>query len=330
MKVAAIGQATHAKARFALPFVGAAVCLAGCSTMPAVPAAPQDVRIAGSRVFPESITADRQGNLYVGSLHGTVYRALPGAAIAEPWVEANSENGLLSLFGVLADDAGGLLWTCSNPNAFAADSPADAVSSLVAFELDSGAFVASYPFPEGPAACNDIAIAADRTVFVTETAGGRIFLLTPGGIELELFADGEDLVGVDGIAFGADGAMFINNVRANLVQRVDRNPGGDYAGLTTLDLSQPVRGPDGLRPIGGNRFLQAEGSGGRVALITIDGDSATVEPLRSGLESSPGVTHVGRIGYATEGKIGYLVDPQLEGQDPGEFIIRAFPLPEGL
>jgi hypothetical protein len=92
-------------------------------------------------------------------------------------------------------------------------------------------------------------------------------------------------------------------------------------------LSQPVNGPDALRPVGGNRFLQAEGPGNRVTYVDIEGDRATITPVRTGLDSSPGVTHVGAVGYATEGKIGYLFDPALRDKDPGPFIIRAFRLP---
>ena len=110
------------------------------------------------------------------------------------------------------------------------------------------------------------------------------------------------------------------------MQRVDRS-GGAYAGLATLTLSEPVNGPDALRPVTGNRFLQAEGPGNRVTYVDIEGDRATIVPVRTGLDSSPGVTHVGRIGYATEGKINYLFDPALLDKDPGPFIIRAFPLP---
>ncbi len=307
---------------------GAAV-LAGCDAKktPAAQTEPEDILIAGSRVFPESITSDSAGNLYVGSLSGVIYRAQAGADAAEPWIMPNEGNGLLSLFGVLADETHGLLWVCSNPNPFAGGS---AGSSFIAFELASGAFHATYPFPEGPAACNDAAVASDGEVFVTETAGGRVFRLAPGASDLELFAVGDELVGVDGIAFAGDGVMYVNNVRANLLQRVERDRSGAYVGLTDLTLSEPVSGPDGLRPVGGDQFLQAEGSGGRVALITIDGDSASVTPLRTGLASSPGVTRVGSVGYATEGKIGYLIDPALKDQDPGDFYIRAFTIPEGL
>lgn len=305
----------------------AAALLSACVSTPS--AEVQDIRIAGERVFPESITADAAGNIYVGSLGGIIYRAAAGSTVAVPWVKPNQENGLRSLFGVLADERHGLLWTCSNPNSFGPPDPS-AGSSVVAFDLSSGTHRANYPFPAGPAACNDMAVAADGTLYVTDTAQGRIFRLDEGANSLELFAQGEDLVGVDGIAFAADGAMYVNNVRANLVQRVNRDGSGAYAGLTDLTLSLPVSGPDGLRPVGGSKFLQAEGSGGRVALVEVSGDSATVAPIRTGLDSSPGVTRVGSVGYATEGKIGYLVDPALQGQDPGNFYIRAFALPEGL
>src|SRR5688572_2435814 len=113
-----------------------ASALLGCAT---VPVGPQiaDIRINGSRVHPESITADAAGNLYVGSIGGTVYRAAAGSATAEPWIVPSDANGLTSLFGVLADDARGLLWVCNNP-AFGAPPPPGARSSLRAFGLTTG------------------------------------------------------------------------------------------------------------------------------------------------------------------------------------------------
>jgi hypothetical protein len=304
----------------------AAVLAAGCASVPAA-SAPADIAIQGSRVHPESITSDAAGNIYVGSIGGTIYRAMAGSETAEPWIVPSAANGLTSLFGVLADDARGLLWVCNNPP-FGAPPPPGSKSGLKAFDLATGTLSAVYDFPgEGPFACNDIAVARDGTTFATDTAGGRIFALAPNANEQILFAADPDLVGVDGIAFAGDGAMYINNVRRHTLQRVNRNAEGGYAGLTTLTLSEPVNGPDALRPLGGNRFLQAEGPGNRVTYVDIEGDRATITPVKTGLKSSPGVTHVGRTGYATEGKIGYLFDPALRGKDPGVFMIRAFPLP---
>ena len=303
----------------------AAVMLAACATATGAQQ-PADIPIEGERVHPESITADAAGNLYVGSVPGTVYRVVAGSATAEPWIVPDAANGLTSLFGVLADDGRGLLWVCNNPP-FGGPPQPGAKASLKAFDLSTGALKATYGFPgDGPAVCNDIAVGPDGTTFATDTSGGRIFALAPDGEALTPFAADPALVGVDGIAFAEDGTMYVNNVRQHTVQRVDRN-GFAYAGLTTLELSEPVNGPDALRPVSGNRFLQAEGPGNRVTYVDIDGDRAVITPVKTGLDSSPGVTHVGRTGYATEGKIGYLFDPALRGKDPGSFVIRAFRLP---
>ena len=307
----------------------AAILLCGCVTVQAQPE-PVDIPINGARVFPESITSDAAGNLYNSSSNGTIYRTIPGGKSAEPWIVSNAENGLTSLLGVFADERHGTLWACNNPPFGAPPSPS-AVSSVKAFDLKTGRFRASYDFPAGkPAACNDIAIAADGAMWASETASGRIFLLPENGKALMLFAEGPELIGIDGLAFSADGTLYINNVRQHLLQRVDRKADGSYAGLTTLTLNDKLNGPDGLRSIGGNRFLQAEGPGGRVALIEVSGDSATVTPLKTGLESSPAVTRVGNVGYATEGKINFLFDPALRDKDPGPFTIRAFALPDNL
>jgi sugar lactone lactonase YvrE len=310
--------------------------LAGCASVPEASAAqpaeapPADIPITGSRVHPESVTSDAAGNVYAGSIRGTIYRAASGAGQATAWIVPSEANGLESVFGVLADDRHGKLWVCANP-AFGRPPAPTATSALKAFDLASGSFAASYEIPAGlPTACNDIAVAPDGTIFVSETASGRIFVLAPEASELALFAHKEELVGIDGLAFAGDGALYINNVRDHLFQRVERNPDGSYAGLTTLTLDDKLNGPDGLRSLGGNKFLQAEGPGGRVALIEVEGDSAKVTVLKTGLDSSPGVTHVGKVGYATEGKIQYMFDPAFKDKDPDPFIIRAFPLPEGL
>ena len=312
--------------RRVLVSLAAMAFLAGCATMSQAQA-PADIRINGSRVHPESITSDAAGNIYTGSVPGTIYRAVAGSETAEPWIAPSAENGLRSVFGVLADDKLGVLWVCDNP-AFGGPPQAGARPAVKLFELGTGRFMAPFAFPEeGPAICNDIASGPDG-VFATDTSGGRIFRVISALPGVTLFAASPELVGIDGIAFAEDGTMYINNVRQHTVQRVNRNADGSYAGLTTLTLSEPVNGPDGLRHVSGNRFLQAEGPGNRVTYVDIEGDRAVITPVKTGLESSPGVTRVGNVGYATEGKINYLFDPALRGQDPGAFIIRAFPLPD--
>jgi sugar lactone lactonase YvrE len=300
--------------------------LAAFAGVAAAPA-PGDVTIDGSRVYPESLTSDAAGNLYNGSNGGTIYRALSGAKTAEPWIVPDAHNGLRSLFGVFADDKHGLLWACDNPNLFKRES---GTSTLRAFSLKTGQLVAKYDFPaDGPAACNDVAIAKDGTLWATETLAGRIFVLKPHANALELFAKSAELVGIDGIAIAGDGKIYINNVRKQLFQRVERKADGSFDHLTTLATSLPLNGPDGLRALGGNRFIQGEGPGGRVALVDVKGDTAEITPVATGLDGPVGVTVVGRTAYAIEGKIEYMMDPKLKDKSPDPFVIRAFRLAAG-
>ena len=308
--------------------LGIAALTAGCAPLgpPRVPAeAAQDIVFTAREVFPESISADRAGNIYAGSADGVIYRAMAGARVAKAWILPDERNRMRSVFGVLADDDRGLLLACANPD-FANPSPG-ATAALVMFSLADGTLSARFDLPAGPAICNDISLAPDGAIYLTETLGGRIFVLREGANELALFAAGEELAGVDGIAFAADGTLYINNVRQNLLQRVERDGEGAFRGLTALTLSRPLAGPDGLRLVAGHTFVQAESAGDAATLVTVTGDLAEIASLAS-LDSPAAVTHHAGTGYAAEGKIRYRVQPELRGQDPGVFTIRAFALPK--
>ena len=287
-----------------------------------------DIRIDDTAVYPESLSAGPDGSVYIGSMKGIVFRAPPGAAVAEPWIRPTAKNGILSLLGILTDAPHGTLWVCSSPSSFRAP-PAVGVAALMAFDLKTGVQKGVYPFPAPAGACNDITIDRDGSAYATDTPNGRIFLLKPGAKALELFAEDAKLKGIDGIVFSGDGTLYLNIVSKGQLMRVDRGGDGRMSGLTELVLSQPVAGPDGFRLIAANRFLLAEGNSGKIDEVTIDADHATVTVLKEGLVSPPGVTLVGRTAYGLEGKITYLFDPKLKGQSPEPFLARAIPLPPG-
>jgi len=302
--------------------------VAGCATAP-LPAPRGDILIDGPGVHPESVTSTPQGALFTGSVPGIIYRAGPGETVARPFITPDSQNGLRSVFGVLADPKSNRLWACSVANSFAPRGATPATpSEVAAFELDSGKFVGRWAFPAPGGTCNDIAIAKDGSAYASDTPGGRILRLAKGGNALEVVASDDRLKGIDGLDFGADGALYINNVQRNEMWRVILPTTGKPLQLTLLKASEKMGGPDGLRHIGGNRFLQAEGTSGRATLVTIKGDDATIQVLRDGLNSSPGITLVGETVYVVEGKIQYLFNPDLRGKDPGPFKAIAIPLPQ--
>ncbi|MGV3591817.1 MAG: SMP-30/gluconolactonase/LRE family protein [Gammaproteobacteria bacterium] len=287
---------------------------------------PGDIRIDDTAVFPESVTSSADGTIYIGSVKGNVYRTLPDDNVAHAWIRHSPENGILTILGVLADDAHDTLWLCSAPNFFGPER-SEGVTALHAYDLQSGTQKGKWDFPGG-GTCNDITIAADGTAFASDTAGGRILTLAPGANELTVWGSDPALVGIDGLAFTEGGALIVNNVRSNELIRVDRNPDGTMGTLTSLMLNLELGGPDGIRLVSGNRFIQAEGTVGRIHLADIDGDRATITVLDDSLISSPGVTVVGNTAYAIESNIQYLLDPNLRGQEPEMFSLKAIRLPQ--
>ena len=77
------------------------------------------------------------GTLYFGSMAtGTIYRAAPGAARAEPWILA-SAAGLTNVLGVLADDRTNTLWVCQNAAGGRGGAPEGDLAAAVARDFGS-------------------------------------------------------------------------------------------------------------------------------------------------------------------------------------------------
>ena len=317
------------RARARVPALMSALACAFASVVaqgaPATGAPLPDVTIDASNVYPESMSSGPDGTLYIGSMKGTVYRARPGQAKATAWVQRSDANHILSLLGVLVDAPSHTLWLCSAAGTLL-NPPIQGTSSLIALDLATGKPKGNWPFPAPVSTCNDITVAPDGSIYATDTPNGRIFHLAKGAAALELFVQDPVLRGIDGIVFSGDGLLYVNNVQRNQLLLVDVRPDGKAGPITPLELSQPVAGPDGFRLIEGKRFLLAEGNAGRIDEVTIHGARADIKVLRTGLISPPAVTLVGHTVYALEGKISYLFDPHLKGQDPGAFKAYAVPL----
>jgi sugar lactone lactonase YvrE len=276
--------------------------------------AQQAVTIAGEKTFPESVTSTADGTLYTGSLTlGAVFKAAPGAATAEPFIEKDA-NGLRMVLGVLADEASGSLWLCSSlfgdPNA----PPAD----LKTFDLASGAAKATYTFPAGSTVCNDIAIGPDGTAYATSTTDGKIFAVKPGATEVaEWASDPAWAGGLDGIAIATDGKMYVNHVGNGTLFSVEMNADGSAGAVTQVETSQPLQGPDGMRPAANGGLWVAENAGGRISHVGTDG---AVHVMKEGLESPTAMTQVGDTVWYIQTKFAYFMGDKKD-QDPGPFTV---------
>ena len=285
-------------------------------------AAPAPITIDDTGVFPESLTATSAGDLIIGSsAKGTIYRAKAGQPKAAIWIDPKT-SGMSAVLGVFADDKGKTLYVCSAALGAPPDK-ADQLSALRLFDLNTGAAKAAYPMPGGgKALCNDVAIGKDGTVFVSETIGGQVLVLKKGASALETWIKDPKLGFVDGIAIGGDGAVYVNTVTTGHMYRIAVGAGGAAGEITELQPSTKLGGPDGLRSIGGLRFLQAENQTGRISLVTVAGTTATVTPLKEG---EPGVTAMALVKgqvWAVNAKMAYRRDPALKDKDPNPFLVE--------
>lgn len=284
---------------------------------------PGQILMDGQRLHPESITSDAAHNIYVGTNPGFVFRAMAGSPIARAWIGPNAENGLKTVFGVLVDEPRGLLWVCSNDMAPDGGGPA-----IKTFSLTDAHFVASYPFAvEDAAMCNDMTVAPNGDVYASETLGGRIMLLRDGGTAFETWATDPEFASLDGISFGPGGRLFANAIQRNTLLEVHRNADGSFARAEVLETTQPLSGPDGLRPLDDTRMLQSEGNAGTITVLTFtEGQPVEVQVIAEGIDYASSVTVANGRAYYPEGKLRFLFGPNA-GEDPGRFMIRSAEIP---
>jgi streptogramin lyase len=307
--------------------------IAGCLMGSSALAVPASIDLPGNRVFPENIASARDGTLYVGSLgSGGIIRIKPGAAKAEIWIKPGA-FGSRSIFGVLADERSNTLWACSNDLSAlgVVIASSETGSALKGFDLKTGQGKVSAKLPGDHTLCNDIAIGADGSAFVTNSAAPQILRLPPGSNQLEVWANDPLLAppaggaGLDGIAFGTSGSLYVDTYTTGELFRVDVVD-GKAGKVKKLMPSRPLTLSDAIRPLGNNQFLIIEGAG-RLDRMRIRGDGAAIETLKDGYAVPTGVAVVGHTAWVSEGQLSYVFDPAKKGQTPNlPFHIYSVPL----
>jgi hypothetical protein len=275
--------------------------------------------------FPESVTSTKDGTLYVGSFNlGGVVKAAPGGK-AEQFIKPGA-GGSRSVLGVLADEKNGMLYVCSNDiTGFGVPGPGDTKGAwLKTFDLASGALKGSFALKDPKSLCNDIAVGSDGTAYVTDSFTPNVYSLKPGGTALEvwatdpLLAPAKDGVGLDGIAFGADGNLYVNTYIPAALFRIAVKDGKAGA-VTALKTSRPLDHADAMRSFG-DSLLLIEGNG-KLDKVTIKDDEAQVETIQDGFTEPVSVTQVGNTAWVAEGKLSYIIGDNKE-KDPGPFAIK--------
>ena len=281
--------------------------------------------------FPESVTSTSDGTLYAGSFNlGGVTKVAPGGK-AEQFI-APGANGSRSVLGVLADEKSGTLYVCSNDiTGFGVPGPGDTKGAwLKTFDLKNGSPKGSFALADAKSLCNDIAVGSDGTAYVTDSFTPNVYSLKPGGTALEVFATdpmlgpAKDGVGLDGIALGPDGNLYVTTyIPAKLFRIAVKD--GKAGAVSELKPSRAIDHADAMRRFGGS-LLMIEGNG-KLDRVTVKDDDATIETIKDGFDEPVSVTQVGDTGWVAEGKLSYIIGDN-KTKDPGPFVLKPVALPK--
>src|SRR5580765_7885299 len=268
-------------------------------------AAAAEILIVDAKSQPESLTVAPGGVLIVGSASTPfVYKVRPGSTTAEKFVDASAEGAGTFFFGMLADGATNTLWTCQLTTVPGA-TPEKRHTALRSFDLSTGVQKLRWNLPGDNNTCNDFALGPDKALYISDTANSRIYKLAAGGSAAELFLEDRALYGIDGITF-LNGTLYVNNVFSNNLYRIPVDAAGKAGQPVDIWMDQPVKGPDGMRAANG-KLLVAENGSGKISVITVTGDKASVTVLREGLKTPTAVEPAGDTIWVAERATGKAV-----------------------
>jgi len=261
-----------------------------------------EILIADAKSQPESLTVAPGGVLIVGSASAPfVYKVRSGSSAAEKFVEASAEGPGTFFFGMLADASTNTLWTCQL-TPVPDTTPVQRHTALRGFDLSTGTQKIRWNLPGDNSMCNDLSLGRDKALYITDTANAKIYKLAPGASSAELFLEHPSLKGIDGITF-LDGTLYVNNVMTNHIFRVPVDGSGKAGEPVEISLDQPVQGPDGMRAANGKLFV-TENHAGKISVISLSGDKASVRVIKDGLQTPTGVEPAGDTLWITERKTG--------------------------
>ena len=281
-----------------------AVCVALLTGLAQVASA-AEILIADAKSQPESLTVAPGGVLIVGSASTPfIYKVSPGSTTAEKFVDASAEGAGTFFFGVLADAATNTLWTCQL-TPVPGTTPVKRHSALRGFDLSTGAQKLRWNLPGDNSICNDFSIGPDKSLYISDTANSKIYKLPAGATTAQLFLEDHALYGIDGITF-LDGTLYVNNVFSNNLYRIPVDATGKAGPPVDIWMDQPVKGPDGMRAANG-KLLVAENGSGKISVITVNGDKASVTVIKEGLKTPTAVEPAGDAIWIAERGTGKAV-----------------------
>lgn len=273
------------------------------------------------------------GRVFVsGITTGRIVVFAPGERTSRDFIDV-AKAEVDSAMGIKIDSVRSRLWACTA--AFGVHrTPGKHPTAVLAFDLQSGALLQTLPLPDG-GLCNDLVLARNGAVVVTDSFLPRLLVLRPGSNAVEelvrnaAFEPPAGGFGVDGVIELDDGSLLISKNTAGELLRVT-NPFGKVPTVSRITTSRPLANADGLVLGPDGRIYLAEpdfaGTHGRINTIVLEGSNARIETIADNLATPLGVVVSSNGFWPVEGRMGPVLSPDRKNEDPGKMrlVLRRF------
>lgn len=257
-------------------------------------------------VFAESITSDKEGNLYVGDNMGRILRINPETASSQVvGTVPPSEAGNCSvLLGIKFNQDGDL---------FVANGQCGQVWKLDKDKISSSSPGEAKLFKTGLKYANDIAFDRFGRMFVSDSINGIMWAVDVKSKDTIQFAnqltsrDPSFPFGINGMAISDDGTIYFANTGNGVIHKVDvRKEDGAINSVIVWRSHEALIGADGLAfDKAGNLWVTANS---RNAILAITPDRRIIEVARNDntgpLEFPSSITFSGESIFITNFDVG--------------------------
>jgi sugar lactone lactonase YvrE len=170
------------------------------------PDAPVAFRLTDPKLIPEGIASDlKEDRFFIGSV--AQKKIVSATRRGEVTDFSKPEDNLDCVLGLFVDAAHEQLYAVST-NGFLDEAQKQRRNAVVRYDLKNGLLVNRYDAPDANQ-LNDVTIAADETIYATDSASGTLFQKTPAEKTLTPFGPKGALPGANGITLGADRKLYV-------------------------------------------------------------------------------------------------------------------------
>lgn len=237
------------------------------------PEAPERLRLTDPELIPEGVSFDAQSErFFIGSIAQRKILVVDSTGQSKAF--SSPSDKLDAVLGLAVDSARRALYAVST-SGIQENPQGKARNAVMRYDLDRGRLQLRIEIPSA-LQLNDVAVAADGSLYASDTRGGSVYRLKKGASAFQSVGAAGAFPGANGVAVAPDGTVFV--ALSTGIARLD--PGAE----DVTRLSQPddvvTGGLDGLYWYQGSLIgIQNATNPGRVVRIWLEQGSTRISGM---------------------------------------------------